>query len=427
MCSDLAAPTTHRFPRLAYLTGWYPAVSLTFILREVEALRGLGAPVQTCAIRETEAREHRGPAEKEAAASTYYVIRAAKNPAQLLGSVVNALRKPRKLMEVLGLARRTYPGGAKAAMYQAFYTAESIVLAHHLEEQGIEHVHNHFVGASATVAMLACHLADVPYSFTLHGPSDLIEPLQVFLREKIHRSKFVACISNYARSQAMLYSDTEHWHKLRIVHCGVMPEMYDRPAVAKDPDAGTHFVFVGRVAPVKGLRVLIRALGDALKVDPKLKLTIVGDGPEREHLEKLAKPLGDAVHFTGYLSQLEVAEVLSSVDSMVLPSFAEGVPVVLMETLASGKPVIATQVAGVGELVEHGVNGMLVSPGDARGLTDALLAMAKETPARRAEMGAAGRAKVREHFDIRKEAAWLGELFSGVDRGRIRPDIEADG
>lgn len=405
-------------PRIAYLTGWYPAVSLTFILREIEALRAQGVHIETCAIRQTAADQHRGPAERAAAASTFYVLRAARSPRVLAGALAYAMRRPGALWRMIRQAARTTPGGLRAALYQAFYAVEAVILARHLHARGITRIHNHFTGASCTVAMLASELSGIPFSFTLHGPTDLLAPGQIHLSDKIARADLVACISHYARSQAMLHSDPVHWDKLRIVHCGVDPALYDRPDLA---GSGRHVVFVGRVAPVKGLRVLLQALEIARKAEPGLHLTIVGDGPDMAAIRERAVPLGDAVRLTGYRSQAEVAEILAQADAMVLPSFAEGVPVVLMEMLASGKPVIATQVAGVSELVQDGVNGRIVAPGDAAGLAAALVDMARLPADSRAAMGAAGRTRVRAEFDIDREAAWLARLFGGDDGGRLRP------
>jgi glycosyltransferase involved in cell wall biosynthesis len=406
-------------PRLAYLTACYPAASHTFILREVTALRGLGFEVETCSTRRPAPAHLIGPEEEAAAGSTFYVIATGKNPLAMLRALRDGLASPRRFLTALALAWRTAPPGAKGLMKQGFYLAEALVLARQLRLRGVDHLHNHFAQASANVAMLASALSGIPFSYTLHGPSDLYEPETWQLREKTARAAFVACISHFARSQAMYFSDPAHWHKLRIVHCGVIPERYDRPALL--PCNGTRLVFVGRLAPVKGLRVLLAALARARESRPDLQLTLVGDGDDRAHLERLAAPMGDAVTFTGYLSQEEVAGTLAAADALVLPSFAEGVPVVLMEAMAAGKPVIATPVGGVGELVKDGMSGYLVPPGDAETLADRILLLADD-PNLRARMGATGRAWVRAEFDIRTEAARIGALFAGRGGPDPRPD-----
>jgi glycosyltransferase involved in cell wall biosynthesis len=366
--SETDPETPQSAPRIAYLTGAYPAVSHTFILREVEALRRLGLDIVTCSIRRSGPEHLRGPAEKHAAETTFHVIATGKSPAALLAAQKPALRDPGRYFGTLARAWRMRRPGLRAALYQLFYFVEATILARHLQAEGVTHIHNHFAGPSASVAMLAARLAQIPFSFTLHGPADLAEPVHWGLGAKIAASRFVACISNYARSQAMLVSDPAHWDRLRIIHCGVDPSLYRRDRVETD-DPRLHLVFVGRLAPVKGLRVLIEALlarGDRDDV----RLTIVGDGTERATLEAMAAPLGEAVHFTGYQSQDEVAAILATADAFVLPSFAEGVPVVLMEALAANLPVIATRITGVPELVEDGVSGLLVSPGDADALAE---------------------------------------------------------
>ena len=409
---------------IAYLTSEYPAVSHTFILREVEALRALGRNVLTCSIRRTGPEHHRGPAEQAAVSDTYYILEAATSFVGLLGGLGFALGRPRRLVAALGLAWRSRPPGLRALLYQLLYLAEAMVLARHLHGQGVVHLHNHFGNASATVAMLAGALADIPFSYTLHGPVELFEPKMLALAHKTAAARFVACISHFCRSQAMLFSDPAHWPKLRIIHCGVLPEAYDRPKTPPAPDQ-LRLLFVGRLSPIKGVRILIEALAHVQRDHPGVTLTLVGDGEDRAILEDLARPLGDAGTFAGFKSQEEVADALVAADVLVLPSFAEGLPVVLMEALASRTPVICTQLAGVGELVEHGVSGYIVPAGDAEGLAHAVSQMAAD-PERRASMGDAGRARVLAEFDIRDEAARIAALFDGTGGTGPRPAPVSD-
>jgi glycosyltransferase involved in cell wall biosynthesis len=184
------------------------------------------------------------------------------------------------------------------------------------------------------------------------------------------------------------------------------------PPLPARRDGEIRLVFVGRLAPVKGLRVLLAALVELQEDLPNLHLVLAGDGPDRKILEAAAAPLGDRVTFTGYLSQSEVAQAMQAADICVLPSFAEGVPVVLMEAMASRKPVIATQVAGVGELVEDGVSGFIVPPGDMESLAARIRVLAGDAKLR-TRMGKAGREKVVAEFDIADEVVRLAELFGG--------------
>ncbi len=405
--------------RVAYLCGMYPAVSLTFILREIESLRMQGVDVLTCSVRRTTTEQHPGEIEQAHAASTFNILPTVKNPVRALSALAWAITRPRRFMSMLRLALETTAPGFRAHAFQAAYALEAVVLARHLDREGVGHIHNHFISASATVAMLAARLANIPISLTLHGPTDYIEPLRWNIETKIAEAAFVACISHYCRAQAMLFSDPAHWSKLKIVHCGVDPELYDRPGPAR-PAEPVELLFVGRLARVKGLMVLLDAL-QLIASGKALRLTIVGDGPERALLEEAARPLGERVRFTGYMSQQDVAEQLTRTDIFVLPSFAEGVPVVLMEAMAARVPVIATQVAGVSELVQDGEHGFLVPPGDVKTLADRIAELSGDLE-RRTHMGAAGREKVCAAFDIQQEAARIGTLFTGRHGGATRPD-----
>ncbi|TDX21881.1 glycosyltransferase family 4 protein [Rhodovulum visakhapatnamense] len=406
-------------PRIAYFTGQYPQVSLTFILREIEALRTMGAEVLSCSARQTPPNLHPGPAEREAAATTFYVLKALRNPLTLVAALSWLATRPRRCARGLRLAWATRAPGLKGAVYQLIYFLEALVLGRHLERHAVGHLHNHFVSGSATVSMLVSDLTGIPCSFTLHGPADLLEPSRWRLDEKVARARFVAAISHYARSQTMLNSDPAHWDRIRIVHCGVAPGRYEGPDPRREDDE-IRLLFVGRLAPVKGLRVLFEALQTIGGDLPGLRLTLAGDGPDRAGLEAAVAGLGGRVRFTGYLSQEAVAAEMKQTDIVVLPSFAEGVPVVLMEAMASRRPVIATQVAGVGELVEHGRSGLIVPPGDAAGLAAAIRRLARD-PALRAAMGEAGRKRVLAEFDIATEAARMARLIAEGPGQDLRP------
>ncbi len=396
---------------IAYLTGEYPRATDTFIQREVAALRAQGQPVETCSVRRTGVEHLVGDEQKAEAKATFYILAAAKSPLTLLGAIFGALfRNPARFFRALGLAIKTAPPGLRNLIFQLFYFAEAAVLAAHLRKKGVRHLHNHIAKSSCSVAMLMSEMSGIPYSFTLHGPDIFFAPDHWRLDEKIARAKFVACISHFCRSQAMAFSDPKHWAKLHIIHCGVDPARYD----ANEDPVETNLLFVGRLAPVKGLPILLRAL-EPLKAEyPQIHLTVIGDGPGRKTLESHAEAAGLAenVSFVGYKSQSEVAEALAASDLFVLPSFAEGVPVVLMEAMAARRPVVTTHIAGIPELVTDGASGLLVPPGNSHALS-AAIGKILANPARATAMGIAGRAMVEKAFDIKKEAARLGQLLDG--------------
>lgn len=405
---------------VAYLTGDYPKVSHTFILREVQAVRAAGMPVVTCSIRRPPATEFKGREEQEARAETFYVIAAAKNPLRLMRDHAAAfLRSPGTWISTLALAIRMRSPGLKAFLWQLFYFLEAGVLAEHLRKVQARHLHNHFGNSSCSVAVLAAKLAGIPYSFTEHGPAIFFEVDRWALPEKIARAKFVVAITHFCRSQLMLFSDPSHWGKIAIVHCGVDPALYRRAV----PAFGKRVAFVGRLDPVKGALLLIEAMATVLKAHPDATLTLAGDGPARAPAEARAAELGiaGAVRFAGFMTQPEVAALLSTSDMLVLPSFAEGLPVVYMEALASRIPVVASRVAGVPELVQDGVTGFTVPPGDVETLADRMARLMAE-PERAARMGEAGRQAVEREHDIAREGARLADLFRrGGPGGRLRP------
>ncbi len=404
--------------RIAYMTGEYPRATDTFIQREVAELRRAGVSVETISIRRTDPKHHVGPEQREEFARTHYLLPA--SPWKLVSAHVRAaFASPGRYLRAMGLAWRTRQPGFRGHVYQLFYFLEAGMVTAIFRTHRIEHLHNHFGNSSCSVAMLASVMSGVPFSYTMHGPAIFYEPMLWRIDEKIARASFVACISHFCRSQGMTFSRPEHWHKLRIVHCGVDPDLFELRSHA---GRGTRLTYVGRLAAVKGLPVLLEAMA-ALPTD--VRLSVVGDGEDRALLEAMTGKLGlkDRVDFLGFRSQTQVREQLAATDVFVMSSFAEGVPVVLMEAMATGVPVVATRIAGIAELVGDGVSGLLVSPGDTAALVAALERLIADAPLR-ARLGAAGREMVQREFDGRVEAAWLRAIFAGQTQpGQLRPGV----
>lgn len=408
---------------VAYLSGEYPRATDTFIQREVAQLRAQGLEVLTCSIRKTDSKHHVGPEQLAEFAATFQVQQQAKNPPHLLRAHLSVLRRaPGRWFGAAALAWRIAPPGIRAGLWQLFYFLQAAVLADHLRKRRVTHLHNHFANSSCSVAILASRMSGIPFSFTMHGPAIFYEPKHWRIDEKMAQAKFVSCISHFCRAQGMMFADQAHWPKLKIVHCGVDPDKYGQ---TPRTTFGKHIVFVGRLDAIKGVPLLLDAVAALRERHPDARVSIVGDGPHRAQLEQQTARLGlgEMVHFLGYRSQDAVADLLAQADMLVLPSFAEGVPVVLMEAMAARLPVIASQVAGVGELVEDGVSGHLIPAGDTQNLIarmDHLLSDPKAC----VRMGEAGRAKVVADFDIQKEAAWLKTLITSDDPAdrALRPD-----
>ena len=416
--------TDPRDVRVGYLTGPYPRASVTFIQREVAAVRRCGVHVETFSVRRPAEAEMVGPEQRAGRESTSYLLPA--SPVDVVRSHLRLLtRRAGAYFSALRLAIATRPPGLKGLLMQAAYFLEAGVLAQRVRAKNLTHLHNHFADASCTVAMLAAALGGFTYSFTMHGPAEFFEPRTWRVDEKIRRALFVACISQFSRSQTMLFAPRERWDRLHVVHCGVDASSYE--PVTHEGE-GERLLFVGRLAETKGLPILLEALASLRRERQNVLLRVVGDGQDRRSLEALAQRLGVAgnVQFLGYQSQQRVRELLAETDVFVMSSFAEGVPVVLMEAMAAGVPVVASQIAGVPELVEDGVSGFLVPPADAAALAKTVAVLLGDAELRQS-FGAAGRAKVQRDFDQNAEGRRLVHVLCEALRGRVaavRPVVE---
>ena len=402
--------------RIAYLTGEYPRATDTFIQREVANLRSMGADVDTFSIRRTSDEHIVGEEQKIERDQTFYIL-----PANIINLIVAHLNllfsSPKKYLATIKLAWSTSQPGLRGVFYQFFYFLEAAIIAYQIKQKRIEHLHNHIAEASGTVAMLAAKMGDFSYSFTLHGPGIFFKPYQWRLDKKIEQALFVCCISNYARSQGMIFAPTEKWNRMHIIHCGVEPSLFD---MVSHQQPGKRLLYVGRIAAAKGLPILLESLIILKKQHPDILLTVVGDGSDRKDLEAMTVELGlsQNVDFVGYKSQTEVREYFQQTDVFVMSSFAEGIPVVLMEAMAAGVPVVATQIAGISELVEDSINGYLVPPGDSHLLTIRIEELLKDWELR-TKFGTAGRAKVEKDFNVQHEAARLYQVMNNALQNQV--------
>jgi glycosyltransferase involved in cell wall biosynthesis len=410
--------------RIAYLASRYPAVSHTFIQREVAELRDQGVTIDTFAIRRAQPGDVLSRADEAEERATYALLPV--RITHLLRAHLRALiRHPRGYRATLAEAVRLAPLGARGALWQLFYFGEAILLWDRCRRRGSTHVHAHFANVGSDVALLAARLGreagDGPrsWSLTMHGSTEFYDVPGYRLAEKARAAAFVACVSDFTRSQLMLFLEEDHWPNLALVRCGVDPQQF-RPqeAAAGAPEGGNgpvRVLAVGRLVGGKGFALLLDALHALVQRGRDVALTLVGDGPSRERLHAQAARLGlaDRVEWVGALGQDEIRERYARADVFCLPSFAEGVPVVLMEAMAMAVPVVATRIAGIPELVEDGASGLLVTPGRADELADALGALVDDAGLR-ARLGAAGREAVRDGYDLRSGTSALRMLFEAA-------------
>jgi colanic acid/amylovoran biosynthesis glycosyltransferase len=395
--------------KLAYLTNQYPKVSHTFIRREILALQEQGWNVVRYSIRGTpdvltdpediqEAKVTRLILDGDHLALATAVTRtAAKSPV--------AFARALRLAQTFG-ATSDRPTGTEYA-----YLAEACRLVEWCKTDGIDHLHVHFGTNPATVALLARVLGGPPYSFTVHGPEEFDRSAVLYLREKIERARFVVAISDFGRSQLYRHCPHSQWSKIHVVRCGVDRTFLQQPIqpIPEEP----RLVCVGRLSEQKGQLLLLDAAQRCVQRGARFKLLFVGDGELRPTIEERIRELdlSNCVTITGWAPGHVVRSQLEQARALVLTSFAEGLPVVIMEAFARGRPVISTYVAGIPELVVPGKNGWLVPPGSIDRLADALMDVLNSPTERLAELGNEGRRCIHEMHDIHKNAAQLGRLF----------------
>lgn len=394
--------------RIAYLINQYPKVSHTFIRREIAAVEAAGWTVDRIAIRRS-SDALPDPADQEEMHRTRWIVRASFM--EILLAVAAACTRPILLARATLLALRMARRAGGGIVKHLAYLTEAMILQRWCRLEGIPHVHAHFGTNATTVAMLCDAMGGPTYSFTVHGPEEFDQPKSLGLEEKIARSAFVAAISSFGKSQLMRWVEPAHWDKIQVVRCGL--EAGDLRHEATLP-AGNRFACVGRLAVEKGHFILLEACARLAAEKIPFELVVIGGGPLesllRSRIDQLR--LSDCVQMVGYQSGAEVRRWIESSRAAVLPSFAEGLPVVFMEALAMGRPVIASCIAGGPELIQHRVNGWLVPAADVDALVDAMREALGCSSSRLLEMGIAGQASVRMKHDQQIEAGKLCGLFA---------------
>lgn len=396
--------------KVAYFINQYPKVSHSFIRREILALERQGVQIERIALRGW--RDKVVDAEDLSEQSrTFYVLR--QGLRGLVGAMLGqALRTPVAFIRALILAWQMGRGSDRPFIYHLAYLAEACRVLAHLRKHPVSHIHAHFGTNSAEVVMLARTLGGPPYSFTVHGPEEFDQPAALHLREKIENAVFVVAISSYGRSQLYRWVIHENWPRIKVVHCGLDKDFHDDAESVPLPDS-PRLVCVGRLCEQKGQLILLEAVRQLRDRGIRFQLVLAGDGEMRPEVERLIirHGLQEQIRITGWISSQQVRQELQAARAMVLPSFAEGLPVVIMEAMALERPVVSTTVAGIPELVRQGVDGWLVAPGDVDSLTESLSQVLAADITRLQEMGQQARSRVKARHDIDVEAAKLHTLF----------------
>jgi glycosyltransferase involved in cell wall biosynthesis len=400
--------------RVAYLINQYPHVSHSFIRREIAALEALGLVVVRYSIRAS-AADLVDPADQEERRRTDTLL--GGGLLALIGALLGtALTRPARWFSALRMALRLGRPSERGRLRHLAYLAEACLLLRRLHRSNAAHLHAHFGTNSAAVALLTHLLGGPPYSFTVHGPEEFDAPRSLSLQEKIEHAAFVVAVSNFGRSQLFRWCGHNHWPKIQVVRCGV-DAAFLGSTTSPIPE-GNRLVCVGRLAEQKGQLLLLAALALLLSEGLEFQMVLAGDGPMRGVVEQLIKTLGleNHVRITGWLSNEAVRQEILAARALVLPSFAEGLPVVLMEALAQARPVLTTYIAGIPELVENNVNGWLIPAGSVDALANGLRELLRTPPQRLSQMGSAGAVRVAELHNVQTEAGKLASLFQKPER-----------
>jgi glycosyltransferase involved in cell wall biosynthesis len=395
---------------IAYLVPIYPMPSQTFIRREIAAMEAQGFTVHRFAMRRY-TDELADAADRTEQQQTGYLLDAGAL-GLLRAWIGDTIRHPRRGFRSLAAALRMGWRSEQGLIRHLIYLAEASALRRRLAERQVRHLHAHFGTNSAGIALLCRLLGGPPYSLTIHGPEEFDAPRPLALREKIRHAAFVVAISQFTRSQLCRWGAPADWRKIQVIRCG-LDAIFLSATATPVPDR-PRLVNVGRLSEQKGQLLLIEAARRLREQGLDFELVLVGDGPLREEIEQLIQEYGlqGQVRITGFLENLAVRRELEAARALVLPSFAEGLPVVIMEALALGRPVISTYVAGIPELVESGKSGWLVPAGAVEPLVAAMAEVLSADPADLDQMGRAGAARATRQHDATTEARKLASLIA---------------
>jgi colanic acid/amylovoran biosynthesis glycosyltransferase len=400
----MTAPTL----KLGYLISQYPAANHTFILREIDLLRKLGYEIAVASISDPDrSGEAMTELERQEVDRTFYVKRQGARGAfrAALGAFI---RKPTVFLSAFVFALKLSGGQPRRLVSYVYYFIEALIVSEWARVQRIEHIHTHF---SSTIALIATRLSPAGFSATVHGPGEFDNPSSFHLGLKVKLFRFVVAISSYGKSQLMRWSSPSYTEKIHVAPLGVDPDIYV-PAPEREVTGTFEIICVGRLAPVKAQSLLIDAVSRLNDVGRNVRLRLVGDGPDRQELERKVQDLGirHLVVFDGWKNQTEVLRLYREANLFALASFAEGVPVVLMEAMAMAVPCVATRINGIPELIRDRIDGLLVTPGSVEELANAIAELMDDTGLCR-QFGQSGRQRVIDKYNLAHNVTGLGEIF----------------
>ena len=405
---------------LAYLISTYPTLSMTFVLREVLALRALGFRVETASINAPDRPIEALTAVEAAEARNTYCVKQHGLAGATVAKLQTVFGNFGGYWRGVGLAFRLAGLDLRRLYLNLMYFIEALMVGQWMKRKGLRHLHVHLASQAASVGLFVRTVFGFGYSLTVHGPDEFYDAGRQMLAEKIRAADFLCCISSFARSQLMKLSPYDHWSKFVVSPLGVDPETFaPRPPRAAPEGFETRpapetfeILCVGRLIPAKGQHILIDAVEQLTQEGRQVRFRLVGSGPDEASLREHAarSTARECIVFEGAINQDRIRNYYAAADAFCLPSFAEGLPVVLMEAMAMEIPCVTTYIAGIPELIRDGVDGLLAPPSDLDALVTALARLMDDAELRQ-RMAISGRARIVEHFDLRRNVERLAAIF----------------
>lgn len=394
--------------KLGYFTNSYPMTSTTFIRREMEALEAMGVEIKRYAVRHWDGKLV-DPLDIAEKARTHYLL--SGNLLNLfLSFFVVLFAQPASFFRAANVWLQVCRNAGLSIKHFAYFL-QATYFYRLTKKEGLKHVHVHFSTNATTVAMLAKQMGGPSYSFTAHGPDEFVDPTPASMFLKVQHAAFVVAISNYCRVQLVRFSSYDFWDKIIIVHCGIHVDEFE-PSFAFDEN-NQSLICVGRICPQKAQLLFPAAIAQVNNEFPNMHVHFIGDGESRAALEAEIKKYAVEKFVTihGWKANLEVRKMVKQNRALLLPSFAEGLPVVIMEAFALGRPVISTYIAGIPELVDASC-GWMTPAGSIDGIANAMRAALKTPVSTLEAMGKEGRKRVEAEHNLKTIAPILAQAFA---------------
>ncbi len=411
MTQPIAAAGTRR---MAYLSAQHPMLSMIFIVREIAQLEQLGFDIEVASVNDADRPRDKLTSVEAAQADKTYYIKAHGLSGALAAHAHTLATRPLRYLRGWRYAWSLAGSDLRALAMQCLYLTEALMLGRWMQRRQLAHVHVHLGSQPATVGLLAKQVFDIGLSITVHGADEFYDAWRQHLAQKVAHADFIVCISDFARSQLMFVSESQHWHKLVVSRLGIDVTLFEpRPHKRTRADQPFHILSVGRLSPAKGQQLLIEAVARLRSMGRAVSLDIVGAGVNQAVLEGLVQQHGlvGVVTLSGPINQDRIREHYQRADCFAMASFAEGVPVVLMEAMSMQIPCVTSHITGIPELITHDETGLLSPPSNVAGLVEQFDRLIAD-PALARRLGEAARVQVQQHYHLQANAAKLAAIFA---------------